>query len=114
MQDKAVLGKRYTCFKCSTKFYDLNKAEPLCPKCGADQREDPTPDPKVALLQKGGRGVARNIIPPAGKPAPAEGEAAEADEDADFDLDEDLDEEEFSDGDIEEEEEAEEVEEEPE
>lgn len=113
MQDKAVLGKRYTCFKCSTKFYDLNKAEPLCPKCGADQREDPTPDPKVALLQKGGRGAARNI-PPVGKPAPAEGEAAEPDEDSEFDLDEDLDEEEFSDGDIEEEEEAEEVEEEPE
>ncbi len=111
MQDKAVLGKRYTCFKCSTKFYDLNKAEPLCPKCGADQREDPTPDPKVALLQKGGRGAIR--VPAAAKPPVAEGEG-EADEEADFDLDEDLDEEEFSDGDIEEEEEAEEVEEEPE
>jgi hypothetical protein len=111
MQDKAVLGKRYTCFKCSTKFYDLNRTEPLCPKCGADQREDPTPDPKVALLQKGGRGAVR-VQPAAVKPPVAEGEA-EPDEEADFDLDEDLDEEEFSEGDIEEEEE-EEVEEEPE
>ncbi len=112
MQDKAVLDKRYTCFKCSTKFYDLNKAEPFCPKCGADQREDPTPDPKVALLQKGGRGVSR-VQPVVAKPPVAEGEA-EADEEAEFDLDEDLDEEEFSDGDIEEEEEEEAVEEEPE
>jgi hypothetical protein len=110
MQDKAVLGKRYTCFKCSTKFYDLNKAEPFCPKCGADQREDPTPDPKVALLQKGGRGAIR--VQPAAKPPVAEGDA-EGDEEAEFDLDEDLDEEEFSEGEMEDEEE-EEVEEEPE
>src|SRR5262245_35621553 len=103
MQDKAVLGKRYTCFKCSTKFYDLNRTEPTCPKCGADQREDPTPDPKIALLQKGNRPPARGVQAPA-KAAEAE---AEPDEDADFDMDEDLDEEEFSDGEIEEEEEEE-------
>jgi uncharacterized protein (TIGR02300 family) len=35
------LGNKFTCFKCSTKFYDLRKAEPVCPKCGADQRESP-------------------------------------------------------------------------
>jgi uncharacterized protein (TIGR02300 family) len=35
------LGNKHTCFKCGTKFYDLRKAEPLCPKCGADQRESP-------------------------------------------------------------------------
>jgi uncharacterized protein (TIGR02300 family) len=35
------LGSKFTCFKCSTKFYDLKKPEPLCPKCGADQRESP-------------------------------------------------------------------------
>ncbi|HEX7192602.1 MAG TPA: FYDLN acid domain-containing protein [Thermoanaerobaculia bacterium] len=33
------LGKKYTCYSCHTKFYDLGKAEPLCPKCGADQRD---------------------------------------------------------------------------
>src|SRR5512141_2066893 len=33
------LGRKYTCYSCHTKFYDLNKAVPLCPKCGADQRE---------------------------------------------------------------------------
>jgi uncharacterized protein (TIGR02300 family) len=35
------LGNKFTCFKCGTKFYDLRKAEPICPKCGADQRESP-------------------------------------------------------------------------
>jgi uncharacterized protein (TIGR02300 family) len=33
----ADLGKRYKCYKCGTKFYDLNKPQPLCPSCGEDQ-----------------------------------------------------------------------------
>jgi hypothetical protein len=33
------LGSKFECFRCSTKFYDLGKSEPVCPKCGADQRE---------------------------------------------------------------------------
>jgi uncharacterized protein (TIGR02300 family) len=37
------LGTKYTCFKCATKFYDLKKPAPTCPKCGADQREAPIP-----------------------------------------------------------------------
>lgn len=37
------LGKKFTCFKCKTKFYDLGKSEPLCPKCHTDQRLDPNP-----------------------------------------------------------------------
>ena len=39
------LGTKHTCFKCGTKFYDLKKPEPLCPKCGADQRESPAVKP---------------------------------------------------------------------
>ncbi len=35
------LGTKHTCFKCGTKFYDMKKPEPLCPKCGADQRDSP-------------------------------------------------------------------------
>jgi len=38
---KAKLGQRWVCFKCGLRFYDLNKPEPLCPKCAADQRESP-------------------------------------------------------------------------
>lgn len=33
------LGNKHVCFKCAAKFYDLKKPDPLCPKCGADQRE---------------------------------------------------------------------------
>jgi uncharacterized protein (TIGR02300 family) len=36
------LGTKYVCFKCGTKFYDLKKPVPACPKCGADQREAPS------------------------------------------------------------------------
>jgi hypothetical protein len=39
--DETSLGKRYVCFKCGCKFYDLKKAEPICPKCGANQNEAP-------------------------------------------------------------------------
>jgi len=33
------LGTKHVCFKCGSKFYDLKKPDPICPKCGADQRE---------------------------------------------------------------------------
>jgi hypothetical protein len=33
------LGRKYTCYSCHTKFYDLGKPIPTCPKCGADQRD---------------------------------------------------------------------------
>jgi len=42
------LGAKFECFSCGTKFYDLGKPEPICPKCGANQKdsvnaEAPTP-----------------------------------------------------------------------
>lgn len=52
MQDKSQLGTRYTCFQCETKFYDLNKPAALCPSCGADQKDDPNPDPREAVLAR--------------------------------------------------------------
>ena len=39
------LGSKFTCFKCSTKFYDMKKPDPVCPKCGSDQRESPANKP---------------------------------------------------------------------
>ena len=69
MYDKAMLGNRYVCFQCGTKFYDLNRAEPTCPECGADQREAPVRDIKALLAGRKGR----------------------ADEDDDADADDDLD-----------------------
>lgn len=50
------LGKKYTCYSCHTKFYDLGKAVPICPKCGADQRDaDDTP-----VVTSRSRGAARS------------------------------------------------------
>ena len=33
------LGNKFECFSCGAKFYDLGKPEPICPKCGANQRD---------------------------------------------------------------------------
>jgi hypothetical protein len=33
------LGKKYECAECGAKFYDLGKAEPVCPRCGTSARE---------------------------------------------------------------------------
>lgn len=35
---KTKLGTKYECYSCSTKFYDLGKAQAICPNCGADQQ----------------------------------------------------------------------------
>lgn len=73
------LGTKYTCFKCSTKFYDMKKPDPLCPKCGANQRESPALKP----APEGRRGrlaaPAKVIEPEPEEPA----EAAEEDEELD-------------------------------
>jgi hypothetical protein len=47
------LGKKFDCYSCGTKFYNLNKPEAICPKCGANQKEArtedaPTPAPRPA------------------------------------------------------------------
>ena len=34
-------GNKFTCWSCGTKFYDLGKPSPKCPKCGADPAADP-------------------------------------------------------------------------
>jgi len=38
---KPGLGHKWSCFNCGTKFYDLGKPVPICPKCEADQRDRP-------------------------------------------------------------------------
>jgi uncharacterized protein (TIGR02300 family) len=39
------LGNKHTCFKCNAKFYDLKKPDPVCPKCGANQKDSPANKP---------------------------------------------------------------------
>jgi len=55
------LGKKYTCYSCHTKFYDLGKAVPLCPKCGADQR-DAEEAPVVTTSRSRSRAVAAPVV----------------------------------------------------
>ena len=78
------LGTKHICFKCGTKFYDLKKAEPICPKCGADQRQNPaTKTPER-----------RQKAPPKPAPEPVEKEVDEEVDEAELDgeLDEESDE----------------------
>jgi uncharacterized protein (TIGR02300 family) len=80
------LGQKHVCFKCGTRFYDLKKPEPVCPKCGADQRQSP------AL--KAPHAAERRTRAPARPPAP-EVEEVEADtevKDEELDADEDAEE----------------------
>ena len=44
-QRKPGLGLKWSCYECGAKFYDLNKPEPVCPKCGTDQRNRPKRSP---------------------------------------------------------------------
>lgn len=79
------LGNKHTCFKCGTKFYDLKKAEPLCPKCGADQRESPA---LKAPPERRQRAPARPVAPV--PVATEDGEVeVESDDEVETDADED-------------------------
>ncbi len=80
------LGTKYTCFKCGTKFYDMKKPEPLCPKCGADQRHAVATKPPAA--EKRVRAPARPVEPE----PPVEAEAPEADAEDDAEPEEEEDE----------------------
>lgn len=70
------LGTKHTCWKCGTKFYDLKKPAPACPKCGADPRQAPVVKAPSAAEKKR-----------AAKPVAAEPEVIEEAE-----LDEEIDE----------------------
>jgi uncharacterized protein (TIGR02300 family) len=54
------LGGKHVCFKCGTRFYDLNKPAAVCPKCGADQREAPVV--KAPAAEKRARPPARPVV----------------------------------------------------
>lgn len=63
MAGSSSLGTRYTCFVCSAKFYDLNRPEPLCPRCDTNQHDRPKEPPKPRVRKKGGRRKARGMGP---------------------------------------------------
>jgi hypothetical protein len=90
------LGKKFECYNCRTKFYNLGKPEAICPKCGANQKdakseEAPTPAPRPAR-----RAILMEPIPDepttnefGDEPAPVE-EAADSDEDDELEEDEEV------------------------
>ena len=40
----AELGTKYECYSCGAKFYDFGRPAPICPKCGANQKDVKRPD----------------------------------------------------------------------
>jgi len=78
MSDKAKLGTRHVCHECSCKYYDLNKPEPKCPKCGADPAQAPVVDLRATAKAKP-------------KPAKRSKPYKASDLDDDFDIDDDMD-----------------------
>lgn len=78
-------GRKFACWSCGTKFYDLNKPNPKCPKCGADPAENP------ALAGAGG---AEDFLGYEGEDLDDELDEPEVEEDEDADLEEGVEEEE--------------------
>jgi len=79
------LGTKYVCFKCGTKFYDLKKPVPACPKCGSDQRETPSAKPSGSRA----RAAPPKEVEPEEVAAGDEDEAEAEDEDEAAESDED-------------------------
>ena len=50
-----TFGKKWLCYGCTAKFYDFNKPEVVCPKCGANQKDAPikikSPKKEKVVLQ---------------------------------------------------------------
>jgi len=64
VEPRSRLGGKHVCFECGGKFYDLNRPEPLCPKCGADQRNRPAREVKLkAPAAQGRRAGGRTMAP---------------------------------------------------
>jgi uncharacterized protein (TIGR02300 family) len=74
------LGSKYVCYKCGTKFYDLKKPVPACPKCGADQREAPVAKPLSARAARAAAAAPKEVEEPE-VPATDDEEADDEEED---------------------------------
>ena len=38
---ESTFGTRWACYKCQVLFFDMKKPEAICPKCGANQADNP-------------------------------------------------------------------------
>jgi len=71
MAKEPVLGKKYTCFKCACKFYDLGRPEPVCPRCNTNQKSARHDELKAAAARSIRRPVEieeedLDVLPPPG------------------------------------------------
>ena len=81
------LGKKYTCYSCHTKFYDLGKPVPTCPKCGADQRDaDEAPSVPTSRSRARAAAVAPIVEEPSDEEFGAEAEVTPPAGDEDEDI----------------------------
>ncbi len=84
------LGSKRVCVSCTTRFYDMTKAPPVCPKCGTVQ------PPEVARVRAPAREPRRPFRMPAPVAVEAEEEEAvplvdaESEEDAEADEDDEV------------------------
>jgi hypothetical protein len=84
------LGTKHEC-NCGTKFYDLGKPEPVCPKCGTNPLQDSKSAREEAPAKVEKAKVKKDESPPK-EESEVEDDDLEEDEDLDDDLDLDLDE----------------------
>lgn len=47
----AELGTKHECYSCGAKFYDFGRPAPICPKCGANQKDVKRPDAAAESAQ---------------------------------------------------------------
>ncbi|MBN1337467.1 MAG: TIGR02300 family protein [Deltaproteobacteria bacterium] len=52
MIPKRNLGGRHSCPVCGARFYDLNREEIRCPKCGVSITDDSKVDPRTAAMAR--------------------------------------------------------------
>jgi hypothetical protein len=62
------LGKKFECYNCGTKFYNLGRPEAICPKCGANQKNAKSDDAPVAAPRPPRRVAVIMEPPPEGNP----------------------------------------------
>jgi uncharacterized protein (TIGR02300 family) len=83
------LGLKHMCWKCGTKFYDLKKADPACPKCGSDPRAAPVVKNPPAERRRPAKEEVPEELPEAVEEAAVDEDLAEEPEEAE-DVEEDV------------------------
>ena len=82
------LGNKHNCYSCHTKFYDFGKPEPICPKCGADQRKADESSGAAPARPRRARTVKAPIVEPEEEVEDDEEDAKPSDDDEVADDDE--------------------------